>query len=348
MEVFAGELAQALQQKCPGFRLFKPDPPIIGRPGPFVLIRFMVKASLRILYEAGKVDIVLFGDSVLTPLAWLAKVRTRGCVATVVTAHGNDVYYATRRKLGSIIYRIMLRAFSSYADLLIANSSDTRKAAAALGFRRTSRIPLATRLSPNPEIPPSRGDTILFAGRLIHYKGLAWFITAVLPKITAHIQLLVAGPAWDSKEMLAVESCTRANYLGSLSHEALSRLRSQVVACVMPNLPVQLTSQNEGFGLSALESAAAGTPVVAAKLGGLAEAVVEGVTGFLVKPMDADGFAARINEIAAWDPARREQFAWTARQTIAEQFTWDRVAGDYFAEFERLVRPKGADSKLIQ
>ena len=346
MEVFAEQLAAALQQECSGFRLFKPDPPIIGRPGPATLLRFLVKASLQIWREARTVDIVLLGDALLTPLVWLAKLSTRGTVATVVTAHGNDLYYAGRPGPGSVIYRVMLRFFSRYADLLIANSSDTRKAAVALGFRHTSRIPLATRLPQKAEPPPTRRDAILFAGRLIHYKGLAWFISEVLPKVAAHVKLLVAGPAWDSEELLAVEICPRAVYLGNLSQEELAQLRLQVIACIMPNLPARLTTQNEGFGLSALESAAAGTPVVAAKVGGLAEAVVDGVTGFLVDPMHADDFAARINDILGWGQDRREQFAQTARQTIQERFTWNRVADDYMAEFERLGGPKRDDSEF--
>ncbi len=337
MEVFAEELADALKQKCTNIQVFKPDPPIIGRPGPLTLLWFLAKASLCILRETRQRDVALFGDAVLTPLAWLAKLRTHGSVTTVVTAHGNDVYYANRRKSGSFVYRAVLRMFSRHVDLLIANSSDTQNAAAALGFRNTSRIPLGTRLEPLPETPPFRENVVLFAGRLIHYKGLAWFISAVLPKVTTGVQLWVAGPAWDPDEMRAVESCQRATYLGSLSREALTELRTRVIACIMPNLPAQLTSQNEGFGLSALESAAVGTPVVAARVGGLAEAVVDGVTGFLVEPMDSDSFAARINAIAVWGPARREQFAQAARQTIAERFTWDRVATDYLREFEQLV-----------
>lgn len=336
MEVYAEELFLALERKCNDLTLFKPDPPIIGRPGLLALLRFFINASITVFRNAGKVDVVLFGDAVLTPMAYIAKLRARKVMA-VVAAHGNDVYYAQGRKPSSAFYKAMLKWFARSADLLIANSSDTQRMAASLGFRNTTRIPLATRLRPSSMDSVRRQNSILFAGRLIRCKGLAWFIQEVMPKIDPSVDLLVAGPPWDSPEMDAVLNCPRARYLGSMSREPLAELRATVIACIMPNLPAHLSGQNEGFGLSALESAAVGTPVLASNLGGLAEAVVEDITGFLIEPLDANAFAAKINEIARWSEEDRQQFAIRARQVVAERFTWDRVANDYLREFERLA-----------
>lgn len=338
MEVFAEELSLALQQKCRDITLVKPAPPILGRPGPLALLRFFAKASLAIVFATRKTDVVLFGDALLTPLASLAKLRSRGNVATVVTAHGNDVYYARRRLVGSTFYKVMLQVFSRYADLLIANSMDTRSAAESLGFRHSVTISLGTRSVEEPLILKPRTPAILFAGRLMRCKGVSWFVSEVLPLIDPSVTLLVAGPAWDAEEMDAVTQCPRARYLGTLPRETLPKLRSECIACVMPNLPEHLSGQNEGFGLSALESAAAGVPVVASNLGGLSEAVIEGVTGFLITPLDADAFARRINTIAAWSDEHRSQFAADARQAIAQQFTWERVAEQYLSQFEQLMQ----------
>lgn len=336
MEVFAEELSLALRRKCGDLTLFKPDPPIIGRPGLFALLRFFAKASIAVFRGAGNVDVVLFGDAVLTPMAWLAKLRARK-VRTVVAAHGNDVYYAQGRNASSVAYKAMLKLFSRSTDLLIANSSDTERMAVSLGFRNTTRILLATRLQPSPTDPVRKQNSILFAGRLIRCKGLAWFIQEVMPKVDPSIDLLVAGPSWDPSEMEAVLNCPRARYLGSMPRELLPELRAKVIACIMPNLPAHLSGQNEGFGLSALESAAVGTPVVASNLGGLAEAVIEDITGFLIEPLDASAFAAKINGIARWNEENRRQFSVRARQMVVEQFTWNRVANDYLEEFERLA-----------
>ncbi len=338
MEVFAEELARSLRQQCPDLKVFTPDPPIIGRPGLLTLLRFLLKASLAIRREARDSDIVLFGDSALTPLAWLAKIHTRGSAATVVTAHGNDVYYASRRKIGSVFYWLVLRIFSRHADLLVANSLDTQRAADALGFKRSTVVHLATRLSARIPAPYPAAKNILFAGRLIRYKGLGWFVNEVMPRVDPTIGFVVAGPEWDATEMQALRQCPRARYLGVRSRESLPELRTECIACIMPNLPPSMSEQNEGFGLSALESAAVGIPVVASNVGGLAEAVVDGVTGYLVPPLDAAAFAERINLIARWSDEQRNQFATGARAMIAERFTWERVADDYLAQFTALLQ----------
>lgn len=340
MEVFAEELAQALRQRCPEFTLVKPDPPIIGRPGPLALLRFLLQAARAMRREAKHADIALFGDAVLTPLAWLAKRMTRGRIATVVTAHGNDVYFASRRSPAALAYRTMLRMFAGSADLLIANSSDTRGAAAALGFRRSTVVPLATTPTDQTPVAHPAPKAILFAGRLIQYKGLGWFIGEVMPHVDPEIELRVAGPEWDAAELAALKRCQRARYLGTLPRAALPELRSCCIACIMPNLPASLSGQNEGFGLSALESAAVGIPVVASNLGGLAEAVVDGVTGFLVPALDAKAFAERINAIAQWSDAERGRFAAGARAMIAERFTWARVADDYLSQCTGLLQQR--------
>jgi glycosyltransferase involved in cell wall biosynthesis len=55
-----------------------------------------------------------------------------------------------------------------------------------------------------------------------------------------------------------------------------------------------MPSLYEGLGVAALEAMAAGKPVVAAKVGGLSESIVDGITGFLVPPQDSDALAAAI------------------------------------------------------
>ena len=170
---------------------------------------------------------------------------------------------------------------------------------------------------------------VLFAGRLIAYKGLSWFVKHVLPLVDPAISLLVAGPVWDKDELDTVMREPRAKYVGTLGQTELNELRSKVLACVMPNLPPEVSLQNEGFGLSALESPAVGTPVVATTCGGLTEAVVDGTTGFLVAPLDAEGFAAKLNVIYSWTAQERLAFSNKAREEIRTYFNWDRVAADY-------------------
>jgi D-inositol-3-phosphate glycosyltransferase len=80
-------------------------------------------------------------------------------------------------------------------------------------------------------------------------------------------------------------------------------------------------SHNESFGLVALEAQACGTPVVAARVGGLGTAVRDGVSGILVDGHDPADYAAAVRRVLA----RRELLAAGARRH-AGLFSWDRTA----------------------
>ncbi len=74
-------------------------------------------------------------------------------------------------------------------------------------------------------------------------------------------------------------------------------------------------SREEGLGFSALEALACGTPVVAARVGGLAETVVEGETGWSYEAGDADDLARRIGE-ALDDPGEASRRALKGRELV--------------------------------
>ena len=86
---------------------------------------------------------------------------------------------------------------------------------------------------------------------------------------------------------------------------------------------VAVPSYNESFGLVAIEAQACGTPVVAARVGGLRTAVADGVSGLLVDGHDPQDWAAALLELVG-DPGRREQLA-TAAVAQARRFGWDRT-----------------------
>jgi D-inositol-3-phosphate glycosyltransferase len=112
---------------------------------------------------------------------------------------------------------------------------------------------------------------------------------------------------------------------------------------------VAVPSHNESFGLVALEAQACGTPVVAARVGGLPVAVADGRSGLLV-PGHADGpWADALAEVAL-RPGRREELSRGA-VAHAREFSWDRTTDallDTYAAaatdfVERLAAPARLD-----
>lgn len=80
------------------------------------------------------------------------------------------------------------------------------------------------------------------------------------------------------------------------------------------------STEAEAFGLVAVEAMAAGRPVVAARIGGLPEVVVDGETGYLHPPGDARALAARLEDLLT-DPQRRSDFGLAGRARFLREFT---------------------------
>lgn len=91
----------------------------------------------------------------------------------------------------------------------------------------------------------------------------------------------------------------------------------------------------EGLPLAILEAMHAGRPVVASRVAGVPEAVVEGHTGLLVPPGSADALRRALGEMVS-SPARRAEMGRAAR-IGAQRFTAQRMATDFAGVYRRLV-----------
>jgi glycosyltransferase involved in cell wall biosynthesis len=91
----------------------------------------------------------------------------------------------------------------------------------------------------------------------------------------------------------------------------------------------------EGVSLTILEAMAAGRPVVATRVGGTPEVVVDGVTGVLVEPRDAAGLAAALVHISA-DPHRAQAMGLAGRARVCDRFTLERMVNHYARAYSEL------------
>ena len=136
-------------------------------------------------------------------------------------------------------------------------------------------------------------------------------------------------------------ACRRARELGlSADVEALGEqelvvpLLSIADVCLLP-------SSEESFGVAALESMACETPVVASRVGGLPEVIVDGVSGMLRDPDDFDGLAEAAIELLS-DPVLHERIARGGAERVREHFCTDAVVPRYERLYEAvLARPVG-------
>jgi len=100
-----------------------------------------------------------------------------------------------------------------------------------------------------------------------------------------------------------------------------------------------LSSDFEGSPLSVLEYMDAGKPVVATRVGGIPDLVVEGVTGLLVEPQDPDGLAAAMAEILG-DPDRATAMGRAGQERRRSEFSIENTTRQVEALYEELYAAK--------
>ena len=98
-----------------------------------------------------------------------------------------------------------------------------------------------------------------------------------------------------------------------------------------------LPSLDEGLGVAALEAMAAGKAVVATRVGGLAEAMVDSVTGVLVAPRDAEALAQTIAKLVSEKSLARE-IGKRGAAHVREQFTLEQMAMKNEAYYYELLK----------
>jgi trehalose synthase len=100
----------------------------------------------------------------------------------------------------------------------------------------------------------------------------------------------------------------------------------------------------EGFGLTVAEAMWKSRPVVASRIGGIQDQIVDGDSGLLVDPTDLDAFAEAVSGLLA-DPGRAEHMGERARERVRDRFLGARHLEQYADLFERLIQPDAGPTR---
>jgi len=214
--------------------------------------------------------------------------------------------------------------------------------------------------APAADRPASDRETIVFVGRISPEKGVHDLIEAftILAERRPDARLVLVGPAdviplefivgvsddeevrrlarfYDQDYLTTLRSLVpahlqdRVEFTGPMSHEAV--VDRVAGAAVLAN-----PSYSESFGMSLVEAMASEVPVVATRVGGMKEIVVDGVTGRLVERGDVNGLAAALDEVLD-DPDRRRGMGRAGRQRVIERFSWEVVTAAARERYEQLL-----------
>ena len=122
----------------------------------------------------------------------------------------------------------------------------------------------------------------------------------------------------------------RVEFRGHLPHEEVPRVLSSLSVFAMP------TVCEEGFGVAALEASAMELPVVASRLGGIPEVVVDGETGVLVAPGNVEALAGALKRLIT-DPEAARRMGDAGRRFVLSSYTWERSVEAMEAVYARVA-----------
>jgi glycosyltransferase involved in cell wall biosynthesis len=178
---------------------------------------------------------------------------------------------------------------------------------------------------------------ILLPGRLTRWKGHTVLIEALsrLPH-RDFVCLLVGSEGSNTRYRQELERLVMARGLGG-SVRIVGECRDMAAAYMLGDLVVSASTDPEAFGRVAAEASAMGRPVVATNHGGARETVIDGETGWLVKPGDPDAMAAAIGDALALTPEQRQGFAERGRRHILANFTKQRMCASTLELYAELL-----------
>ena len=309
------------------------------------LSRFLLASTRAALSEARSwnPDVVIAGSGLTAPMGWLAARISRALACTYV--HGLDLSVNNR------LYRHLWLPAIRHMDKVIANSSFTRDLARQAGVEGSHIAVVHPGVATSGSLPDpasvqafiarhrlEKGAVLLSLGRLSERKGLREFVTDVFPGIVRERPaacLVIAGsaPVNALKSRSQTPEVIQAaadrvgvgknlRFLGSISDGEKSIAYRAADVHVFPVREIR--ADPEGFGMVAIEAAANGLPTVAYGTGGVVDAVEDGVSGRLVTPGDANGFARAVLRMLDAPPPSEQM------KDFARRFDW-RTFGENIA-----------------
>jgi glycosyltransferase involved in cell wall biosynthesis len=173
-------------------------------------------------------------------------------------------------------------------------------------------------------LPPSRGNHLLFFGRIHPDKGTA---EAIGVARQSGVRLIIAGIVQDrdyfKHQVEPHIDGEHIRYIGSVVPEERDEVLGRAYALL------HLINFDEPFGLSMIEAMACGVPVIARDRGSVPEIVKHGETGFIVNTIDQA--VDVIPKISGLDRSR-------IRRHVAENFSRERMVENYIRVYQEVLR----------
>ena len=283
------------------------------------------------------------------PFADLAHFAARIDKPSVVTYHSDIV----RQRLLLRLYQPLRDRFLHSVDAIVATSPNYLASSAVLNhYRHKTRV--ITYGLDRSLYPPPRNERLqywrqligrrffLFVGVLRYYKGLHILLDA-MADVPYPVVIVGAGPIeHELKERAARLRLQHVRFVGALGDDDKVALLTLCHAVVFPS-----HLRSEAFGISLLEAAMFGKPMVSSEIGtGTSYINIDGETGIVVPPSDPPALAEAMRRLWS-DPALAAQMGRRAAARYTALFTAQQMAASYTTLYYELVarRTRTADPR---
>jgi glycosyltransferase involved in cell wall biosynthesis len=170
-------------------------------------------------------------------------------------------------------------------------------------------------------------EGVLFVGRLLPHKGVDYLIEAA----DRETRLVLIGRNYDAQYFETLQRLAagkHVQFVTDAEDDVLREAYRHAMVTVLPSVYTDFEGRTiaapELLGLTLLESMACATPVICTDVGGMPEFVDDGVTGFVVRPNDAEALRECIRYLNA-NPSVARLMGTRARERVLEQHTWSHV-----------------------
>lgn len=333
-------------------RIAAPDLYVLGYDGPAYWLAYSsaVAGKIQALGQEMRFDIFQFPEYGGEGFIYQTGTFEDRTAKYVVQMHGPMAMFSAetgwpppgsrQHRMGRFIERLVIHC----SDHLLASSRNTAAYCAREYDCAERRIDVihsgidVSLFSPRAAAPDEAWPKILFAGKLIPSKGIATLVQAVLALRRRYPRILLRACGKAEEDLLR----RLRNEIGRHGADANFRLGRNVPYRELPqqynwcDIFAGPSVFEPGPGNVYLEAMACGKPVIACNTGGAPEVVLDGRTGLLVPPNDAEALAEAIATLAE-DAAQRRGLGENGRNWVVENFSIEKYTDKVEAVYERVL-----------
>jgi len=282
------------------------------------------------LYCKNHYDLVFLGHFAASSVLGAVILRKLFGVPYIILSHGNDLQILSSSKLDYLEGKIII----NNSSVILGNSRFTSN-----WIKRISPKSNIDTLNPGVDLEQFKPimdidktkqqynlhkyKILLTIARLVPRKNIDKVIRA-LPKVLEKVSDVLYVIVGDGCERGSLENLVAAKklekhvrFVGYVEHDLVPSLFYASDIYISPSLI-------ETFGISLIEAAASFKPVIASKIGGIEDAVIDGETGVLVDPNNIDQIANAAIQLLT-DEGFRRKLGENGRRRVEQLFSWEKV-----------------------